>query len=772
MRSISAPWTGPGPNPRRIAAMFVATMALTLAGIGAFLIKDMRDAMEARLIDGVERRSEQAAAQLGANLFLLLQQLGGGPDDLRNGANARRKLDPGMHAVLLDRIRALTGEGAIVKVKLFALDGTTVISTAAADVGQMKYAPAFDAAMEGRTSTEINRRDSFGAINGTLRDVVLAASYIPIRWGPTPTAVLETYTDVTADMAGVGAAADARARALTAGFALLFLIIVGVTAIVVSTLSRAIVSRDQQAAARASSETLFEEAIESIADGVLIFTQDQRLLHWNSRLEKIFPHLVGRLIRDMTQRELLELHAASPLYGIPAAERAAWVTKRLRSLQPGRSTPTKVLTDGRVVQGTAWARPSGGFIVAVRDVTTESDARSDIAAARARAEESEHRFRDFAEASSDWFWEAAPDGRLTYLSQGITRFGVTPEQLIGQGRSTLPYTIPKGQAGTALIAAATASRQPFKDVEFEGVLRDGRHVFISVSGRPIFGANEVYLGHRGSGRDITDVTISRRRLEAALAERETQEKRLEAALQTEREAAAQQRRFVAIVAHEFRTPLTIIDGAAQRLARRAAEPSRDEIVDRVERIRRAVARMSQLIDTTLNSARLAAGSIEADRSAINLVEAVTTSLRRQEEMSREFSFGFVADRADIVVEADPRLLDQVFTNLLSNAVKYSGDSRRVEVTIACGAGEARIGVRDFGLGVPAAEIPQLFSRFFRASTAKGVQGTGIGLNLVKELVALHGGQVAVESEVAAGSLFTVTLPLAASARIPDATAAA
>lgn len=774
MRPLSALWTVTGPTPRRIAVMFVAAMALTLAGIGTFLIDDMRDAMEARLIDGVERRSEHAAAQLGGGMFLLLQQLGGTPDDLRDGANARRMLDRDVRAALDEHIRALSGHSAVVKVKLYTLDGTTVFSTTAADVGQTKYAPAFDAAIEGRTSTEINRRASFSGINGTLHDAVLAASYIPIRWGkaPTPTAVLETYTDVSADMAGVGAAVDARARVLTTGLVLLFLVVVGVTATFVAALSRALVSRDQQAAARASSETLFEEATESMADGVVIFTQDERLLRWNSQMVRIFPHLDGRLRRDMTQRELLELHAASSLYGIPEADRAAWVDARLPSLQPGRSTPTKVLTDGRVIQGTVWARPSGGFIVAVRDVTAESDARSEIAAARARAEESEQRFRDFAEASSDWFWEAAPDGRLTYLSQGITRFGVTPEQLIGQGRSTLPYTIPKGQAGTAQIAASTVARKPFKNVEFEGVLRDGRHVFITVSGRPIFAADGAYLGHRGSGRDITDVTVSRQRLEAALVEREAQEKRLEAALQTERDAAAQQRRFVAIVAHEFRTPLTIIDGAAQRLARKAGDASPSDLLDRVGRIRRAVARMSQLIDTTLNSARLAAGSIEANPSALNLVEAVATALRRQEEMSREFSFRFTTERAEIIVEADPRLLDQVFTNLLSNAVKYSGTSRRIEVTLACVAGDARVGVRDFGLGVPADEIPQLFSRFFRASTAKGVQGTGIGLNLVKELVALHGGQVAVESEVAAGSLFTVSLPLASDTRIRDATAAA
>ena len=106
----------------------------------------------------------------------------------------------------------------------------------------------------------------------------------------------------------------------------------------------------------------------------------------------------------------------------------------------------------------------------------------------------------------------------------------------------------------------------------------------------------------------------------------------------------------------------------------------------------------------------------------------------------------------------PRLLDQIFANLLSNAIKYSGTSRRIDVSVTGNALEAEVRVRDYGIGVPADEVGRLFTRFFRASTAKGLPGTGIGLNLVKELVSLHGGDVRVESAAGEGSCFIVTLP--------------
>ena len=624
--------------------------------------------------------------------------------------------------------------------------------------------------------------------------------------------------------------------------------------------------------ARAASEALASDAIESMEDALAIFDADASLVHWNSCFETMFPYLGGQLRRGMSQREVLELHAASALYAIPEDGRVAWVESRLNNLKAPGQGQVQRMSDGRVLRGRVRARRAGGHIIIVQDVTAEDTDAVALAQAKARAEASEARIRDFAEAASDWFWEAAPDGKLTYLSGGINRFGLDPEQLISRGRSQLPYKIPSGQTGIAQIAAATATQTAFKDVEYEGILRDGRTVTIAVSGTPLFARDGGFLGHRGSGRDVTEARQRERELERQsqllrtiftsmgegisvfdqdmnllawndrfveltgatcagpgvalrvillgqaragefgpcdpeaevdrrirqlygqqaivlerkrpdgrtielrrnpisgggtvtiyvdITQRKAQEQKLADATERERELAAQQRRFVAIAAHEFRTPLTIIDGATQRLLRNAERLQPDELRLRADKIRGAVARMSLLIDTTLNSARLDAGTIDASFTRLDIVALIGAIAKRQEGVSHDFTFAFTSNLPRFDINADPRLLDQVFTNLIANAVKYSGTSRRVELTLHGAASGVVVSVRDFGIGVPEDEVPKLFTRFFRASTAKGLPGTGIGLNLVKELVTLHGGSVVVESEVATGTSFTVTLPIAA-----------
>ena len=237
------------------------------------------------------------------------------------------------------------------------------------------------------------------------------------------------------------------------------------------------------------------------------------------------------------------------------------------------------------------------------------------------------------------------------------------------------------------------------------------------------------------------------------------------------EASAQQRRFVSIAAHEFRTPLAIIDGSAQRLKRFADRGMADEIHARAERIRGAVARMALLIDTTLDSARLEEGRMEVNAQPLDLIALVVGVCKRFEGVAPDFTFDIAAVPATLEILGDPRLLDHAITNLLSNAVKYSGHSRRVDVRIGLDAGRARVSVRDYGIGIDAAELPQLFGRYFRAGNAKGLSGTGIGLNLVKGLVELHGGTVRVESVLGQGSTFTVDLPVPDAPAAPDDTRA-
>jgi signal transduction histidine kinase len=114
------------------------------------------------------------------------------------------------------------------------------------------------------------------------------------------------------------------------------------------------------------------------------------------------------------------------------------------------------------------------------------------------------------------------------------------------------------------------------------------------------------------------------------------------------------------------------------------------------------------------------------------------------------------------------LIEQVVGNLLSNAVKYSGSASSVEVRI----GETEKGVvcsvRDWGIGIPADELDKVFNRFFRARTASGIAGTGIGLNVARQIIQMHGGEIRVESREGEGSIFTFTMPLMGAVQAPQA----
>ncbi|MBM3524724.1 MAG: HAMP domain-containing histidine kinase, partial [Alphaproteobacteria bacterium] len=240
--------------------------------------------------------------------------------------------------------------------------------------------------------------------------------------------------------------------------------------------------------------------------------------------------------------------------------------------------------------------------------------------------------------------------------------------------------------------------------------------------------------------------------------------RVAESLEQERELNQRQRRFVSVVAHEFRTPLTIIDGAGQRLARNASVITAAQVHERVDKIRGAVARMNELIETSLQAARLDSGAVELKRGAVDVGILLRGISERIRGISPEFGFDIVTPATPVIVAGDDRLLDQVITNLLTNAVKYSGDSRRIELTLAIEGSRASLSVRDHGLGIPDDEQPKLFTRFYRASTARLLPGTGIGLSLVRDILTMHGGDISVDSAVGRGSTFVIRLPLDVAAR--------
>jgi two-component system, OmpR family, sensor kinase len=236
---------------------------------------------------------------------------------------------------------------------------------------------------------------------------------------------------------------------------------------------------------------------------------------------------------------------------------------------------------------------------------------------------------------------------------------------------------------------------------------------------------------------------------------------LEEQLAQEQRLALLQRNFVSMASHEFRTPLTVIDGHARRLIKMKDSVTADEIGERGGKVRAAVLRLTHLIDNLLNSARLIDGGAApyfhpAEMDIAALLHEVC-QVHREMAPGAQITERFAVTPMPMV--GDAKLLFQVFSNLLSNAVKYSPDGGTIEVEAELAAGEVIVKIADRGIGIPAADLEHLFQRYHRGGNVSGIVGTGVGLYLVKMTVELHAGSVAVESQEGNGARFTVRLPL-------------
>ncbi|MBV8923895.1 MAG: MCP four helix bundle domain-containing protein [Bradyrhizobium sp.] len=235
---------------------------------------------------------------------------------------------------------------------------------------------------------------------------------------------------------------------------------------------------------------------------------------------------------------------------------------------------------------------------------------------------------------------------------------------------------------------------------------------------------------------------------------------LEEKLAQEQRLTQLQQDFVSMASHEFRTPLTVIDGQAQRLIKLGASPAAD-VVERAGRIRRAVLRMTTVIEALLSSSSMMDGSAQlyyhpVELDLLALLEEVCQLHREVAPQSRIWQ---KLGTKPLPVFGDAKLLPQMFGNLISNALKYSPDGGVIEITATIEGGEVAVTVRDEGMGIPAKDLAGIFGRYNRGSNVSGIVGTGVGLYLVKIVVELHHGRVTVDSVEGKGSCFTVRLPL-------------
>ncbi|MBK4735333.1 EAL domain-containing protein [Noviherbaspirillum sp. DKR-6] len=216
------------------------------------------------------------------------------------------------------------------------------------------------------------------------------------------------------------------------------------------------------------------------------------------------------------------------------------------------------------------------------------------------------------------------------------------------------------------------------------------------------------------------------------------------------------------VSHELRTPLTLLMWSLEQLQRSAASNGDQGQQKAVASARRNAGRMLRLVNSLLELARADSGHITATFQPTDLA-SFTAELANQFRTAVEqigLKLRVNCEPLDQAVFVDHELWEKIVLNLLSNAVKFTSDGE-IEVTLVEKEGRVHFSVRDTGSGIPDADIPKVFDRFYRARGApsNGEQGTGIGLALVKEFARLHGGEVKLKSKLGAGSVFCVEIPL-------------
>lgn len=214
------------------------------------------------------------------------------------------------------------------------------------------------------------------------------------------------------------------------------------------------------------------------------------------------------------------------------------------------------------------------------------------------------------------------------------------------------------------------------------------------------------------------------------------------------------RTLVADVAHELRTPLSIVRGYSEQLADGLTEPTPELL----RSLHDEVLRLTRLLEDLSDLASAEAAGLRMDRRRVNLADAAAEQVKGLAAQADDAGIALSAQLTPVWVAGDRLRLGQVLDNLLTNALKFTPHGGRVAVSLERDGDEAQLTVADTGMGISPDELPRVFERFFRGRGASGVSGSGVGLAVARELTMAHGGTLEAVSTEGVGTTFTVRLP--------------
>lgn len=345
--------------------------------------------------------------------------------------------------------------------------------------------------------------------------------------------------------------------------------------------------------------------------------------------------------------------------------------------------------------------------------------------------------------SADGIMILSPDGRVQVINQALAAMtGIGPADAIGLScdmvlplRNVEGDNFCSGDVDIDLLEAGGLRCEG--DLERPG----GGHVTVAVTFTPLTGENGRLVNVIVNVIDITRF----------------------------REEEEMKSTFISIMSHELKTPVALIKGYAQTLARPDAEWDAGIARQSLEIVEEEADRLEALINNLLDASRIQAGGLRLDLTDVNLLRLLERIAQDYRTQTEKHVIELDLATSLPVINADEERLRQVFTNLLNNAIKYSPEGGTIRLggwvePYKVDEGHKRrivLYVADEGIGIPEDELPRIFERFYRVDSGlrRSTAGVGIGLFLIQAIIEAHGGEVWVRSEVGKGTTFFIALPL-------------
>ena len=491
-------------------------------------------------------------------------------------------------------------------------------------------------------------------------------------------------------------------------------------------------------------ETLLRDALDSMSEGFAIYDRDDCLVLCNEAYRGLYPGCAHLMIPGVRYETLVRANLATGYFPEGIGREDEWVANALRIHGVATGEMQNQCHDGRWLLVSERRMRSGGLACLRIDIT-------ELKRIQIALRDSERRLRDFAELTSDWFWEQDSDLRFTWGS------GVPALQSLAASGGFLgttrwqfanPQTGQEAQSWASHRADLEARRE-FRDFRYRCVGRDGQVRYLSISGKPLFDSGGAFIGYRGTGNDVTDKVVAEIELRRAMASAEA--------------ASRAKSEFLAMMSHELRTPLHSVIGFSELIRDQAYGLIDDSYINCAKDIRESGRHLLGIINEVLDLATLDFGSYRVAEERVPLASVVDSCVRMLAGAALRRSVRIERDEGidGVHLWVDRRALKQICLNLFDNAVKFSPPGSVVSIRAeSCTNGDLELIVADTGIGIDAASLENVFEPFYQVDGThrRNHEGTGLGLTICRRLLALHDASIKLESAAGQGTRATVTFP--------------